>query len=132
MGIHDPEDELATRAILLVEDHPVVQTWLTRLLYRAFPGSRIMTADSVARAIEIVDDNDISIAIVDIHLVDGSGGDIIREVTHRNSMAECIAITIYDHDRHVLEAMKVDTLGYLFTDQPIGELAQQLRMIVDG
>jgi DNA-binding NarL/FixJ family response regulator len=125
------EDADPAWTILVVEDQPLVQAWLRKLLDRAFPGSLVVTTDSVAAAVDLLENTIVNVAVIDLYLPDGSGVDVVREVMHRNLATKCVIIAIHDHEDYLIEAMKIGALGYLFKDQPTNVLNDQLRKIVE-
>jgi DNA-binding NarL/FixJ family response regulator len=117
---------------LIVEDHPLMQTWLSNTLDRVFPESVVVVAESVSGAIDILESTNIHVAVIDLHLPDGSGVDVVREVMHRNLSTKCVVVAVHDHEDYLVEAIKVGSLGYLMRDQPVDVLTGQLRDIVEG
>jgi len=62
---------------LIVEDIPKSRIWLNQLLERAFPGIKITTCGTFAKAQESISSQDCSIALLDIGLPDGNGIELI-------------------------------------------------------
>lgn len=63
--------------ILLVEDHQDTRRTLSRLLTHF--GHKVVTADNVRSAMEIIDSDTINVLLCDIGLPDGSGYDVISQ-----------------------------------------------------
>ena len=71
-------------AILLVEDHPDTLRMMTRLLQHM--GHQVESASSVAEAIAISDGRVFDLLLSDIGLPDGSGLDVVRDLSRRRTL----------------------------------------------
>ena len=69
------------KSILLVEDHADTAHALSRLL--ALSGYRVNTADGVQSALRMCEGQRFDLLISDIGLPDGSGHELMREVSRR-------------------------------------------------
>lgn len=81
--------------ILVVEDNPMNRQLLCDLLEAR--GHRIVTADSVAAARVVMHREPIELALLDIHLGDGSGIDCLAALRSDSNLAKLptIAITAF-------------------------------------
>jgi DNA-binding NarL/FixJ family response regulator len=120
------------RQALIVEDLPDTQEWLVRLVQHAFPGAVCTCAGSVEAALLAMRGRVFELALVDLGLPDGDGTRII-EALHALEPAPVIVVaSIYDDDRHLFPALQAGAQGYLLKDQPMEQLAANLRGILDG
>jgi ActR/RegA family two-component response regulator len=71
---------LAGRLILLVEDEPLVAIELDSALRAS--GARVVSAGYVESALFTTEHPDLSAAVVDLHLGDGSGVAVCRRLRH--------------------------------------------------
>ena len=71
--------------LLLVDDHADTRGVLSRLLAKS--GHEVMTADSVRKALEILDTGRFDVLISDIGLPEASGYDLIRQAKQRQPLA---------------------------------------------
>lgn len=117
---------------LVVEDLPVAAQWLSSVLTDAFPEITVRTAASLekgrAALVQCVPD----IALIDLGLPDGSGIELIRDLTARHPQCHCVVTTIYADDRHLFPALRAGANGYLLKDQPKDRVILALRGIVAG
>jgi DNA-binding NarL/FixJ family response regulator len=72
------------------------------------------------------------IALIDLGLPDGSGVDLIREITQSLPQCQCVVTTIYADDRHLFPALRAGATGYLLKDQPKERVVAALRGIASG
>jgi two-component system CheB/CheR fusion protein len=88
-------------SILLVEDHPDTQRAFAAIL-RSW-GHDVATADSAARGLEFLEENEVDVILSDIGMPDQNGYDFIAEVRRRNTRVTAIAVSAYftaaDHER---------------------------------
>jgi signal transduction histidine kinase/response regulator RpfG family c-di-GMP phosphodiesterase len=79
-GVAPASAERKSLRILLVEDHEDTNRSLTQLLQRR--GYQVLSACTVANAIEVAAAQDFDVLVSDIGLPDGSGVDLIRQLRH--------------------------------------------------
>lgn len=117
---------------LVVEDLPAPAQWLAAVLEEAFAGIRVDVASSLAEARALLALRIPDIALIDLGLPDGSGVDLIREITQAHPKSQCIVTTIYADDRHLFPALRAGAAGYLLKDQPKERVVSALRGIASG
>lgn len=117
---------------LVVEDLPAPAQWLAAVLEAAFAGIRVDVASSLAEARAVLALRIPDIALIDLGLPDGSGVDLIREITQAHPKSQCIVTTIYADDRHLFPALRAGAAGYLLKDQPKERVVSALRGIASG
>ncbi|HET7371603.1 MAG TPA: response regulator transcription factor [Gammaproteobacteria bacterium] len=117
---------------LLVEDHEQTREWMAETLEQAFPGIEVGATSDLASARETQAELHFNLAVVDINLPDGSGIDLVRELTIAHADIYCIVATIFDDDAHIFAALKAGAHGYLLKDQNADRIVEQLRGIARG
>lgn len=117
---------------LVVEDQTVLAQWLADTLRDAFPGIEVVLAGTLSAARTEVARRKPDIALVDLGLPDGTGIDLIRELSMLHGDCQCIVSTIYADDQHIFPALRAGASGYLLKDQPRERIVQSLRGIVGG
>jgi len=122
----------ADQKVLIVEDHDATRMWLAQAAEDAFAGTPTVTSSCLAEARAAVQANRIGLALVDINLPDGSGIDLVRELSAASPPVECVMTTIFDDDVHLFAALQAGARGYLIKDQPTERLVARLKGIADG
>jgi PAS domain S-box-containing protein len=84
--------------ILLVEDHQDTRRALSRLLTHF--GHKVVTADNVRRAMEIIDSDTINVLLCDIGLPDGSGYDVVSRARSKRPI-KGVALTGFGTDADI-------------------------------
>ena len=130
----------ADRLALVVEDHAAVRRGLAGALERAFEGIEVAQASCVAEAREWLlslrrdppRQAAFRIALIDLGLPDGSGVELVRQVTDDSPQALPVVATIYDDDLHLFPAIEAGAQGYLLKEQDQETLVRHLRRIDEG
>lgn len=119
------------RSILLVEDVAETRDWLSRLLQSAFPAAVIHVAAVLREARDLLSRQDFDLALVDLELPDGSGIDLLREITARWPETYCVVATIFDDDHHLFDALRAGARGYLLKEQSDAQITRHLAGILE-
>lgn len=117
---------------LVVEDHGETREWMTDTLAQAFAGIEVTAVANLAAARETLAELQINLAVVDINLPDGSGVDLIGEITGVRPDVYCVVATIFDDDEHIFAALKAGAHGYVLKDQSTERIVEQLQGIARG
>jgi DNA-binding NarL/FixJ family response regulator len=134
-GARDTPPGLGTepeQTLLVVEETPEAQHRLSSILRQAFPHSTVIACSSVGGALGLIQGRFIDIALIELDLPDGSGVDVIRELSSANPLTRCVITTIFDDDAHVVPALVAGAMGYLLKDQSEAVLVEQLRLLAEG
>ncbi|MGF1657500.1 MAG: response regulator [Verrucomicrobiales bacterium] len=79
--------------ILVLEDNDLFRRMLATHLERIAPGHRVLTAGTVKEALEISQDSSIRLFILDIHLPDGTGLDVLSQVRESHPQSCAVVMT---------------------------------------
>ena len=120
------------KSALVVEDLPTTRAWLMDILVLAFTEVHVTTAGSLAEARAATRTANFDLVLVDLHLPDGSGLDLIREISERTPSTDCVVATIYDDDAHLFPALQAGARGYLLKENDKHQLVVSLKGIVSG
>jgi DNA-binding NarL/FixJ family response regulator len=118
-------------SLLLVEDDAMVRSWV-RLSLRASEFRVTAEASSAVEALELIDAVEPDFLLVDYHLPDHRGTELIRELRRRGITAHAVMMTA-NHERGFNEtARDAGAQGsVLKTGSPI-ELLEALRTVLAG
>lgn len=123
------------RICLLVEDQRPNQIRMTDALTAAFDNIRIELAGTVKDArhwLRGPGSHGLDLAVIDLGLPDGSGVDIITDITRTFPDVTTIVSSIYDDDGHLFEALAAGARGYLVKNQEPEMMVHYLRRIERG
>lgn len=115
--------------ILILEDHPLVQTWIVQLIGEIFPSAKKEVAATIEACEQYIGEQ-LDLILVDLNLPDGKGQDVIARVKQQFPNIRCVVMTSFDDDEHLFTSLKAGADGYLLKDQPIDELTTLLKGIL--
>lgn len=118
--------------ILILEDFADTRIWLCEVLHEAFTNIEITEAATVQQAREILGKNVFDLALIDLNLPDGSGIDIIKEISTKTPTTYCVVATIFDDDQHLFDALQAGAQGYLLKEQPKNQFIKNLSGLLHG
>lgn len=119
--------------ILLLEDHPDAQLWLSEALHIAFGKDiHIDIANILERGKQFEHENDYDLIVADLHLPDGSGIELIIQAKANQPQCPCVVATIFSDNQHLFPALKSGADGYLLKDESKEDIAAMLSGILDG
>lgn len=114
--------------VLLLEDLPDTQSWLSGIVLEVNPEARITVAGTVAEALEALPTRCWGLMLIDLGLPDGSGVAFLRALRAPLPGVPAIVTTIYDDDDNLFGALAAGASGYLLKSQPRALLVQQLAL----
>jgi DNA-binding NarL/FixJ family response regulator len=118
--------------VMLLDDHAVV-----RQGYRHWidgePDMRVVAeAATSSQACEIVRQQDIDVAVVDLVLKEDSGLEAMRRMRERRPKLRMLVFTMHDHHDYALQAFRAGASGYITKDGNPQDLLDALRKVASG
>lgn len=118
--------------VLLVDDHEMVRRGLVEIL-ESEPGIEIVgeaatVRQGAARITATIPD----VAVIDVHLPDGSGIDLCRRVRQNHPSVRVLILTGFDDDDAVLSAVIADASGYVLKSVRGSDLVASVRSVARG
>ena len=104
---------------LIVEDHPHSMEFLSSWVKRNYPSSHIFKMTDVSSSLDWIEKNKKQghrsriLAIIDLGLPDGSGIEIIKEVSAHFSDSQIIVVSIIEDDETIFKALQAGAYGYI-------------------
>jgi DNA-binding NarL/FixJ family response regulator len=121
-----------TVRILVVDDHPMFRLGLVALLGSMDGLEVVAEAATLAAAVAAVDEHDVDIVIMDLHLGDDSGVAATREVLARRPGVGVLVVTMLDDDDNVVAALRAGARGYLLKGAGPTEIERGIRAVAAG
>jgi DNA-binding NarL/FixJ family response regulator len=118
--------------VLIVDDLPEALAMLEHAVRLAFESVHCAQADGVAAAKRRIQAETFDLALVDLHLGDGQGVEVIAALAERQPACTVVVASIFDDDDHLFRALQAGAQGYLLKDRAADRLAGQLRGIAQG
>lgn len=121
-----------TQQVLILEDLPDTQIWLTELVHEVLPDAALTLAATLGEAQRLLMRHPWHFMLIDLGLPDGSGITLLQEARLRLPQIPAIVTTIYDDDDNLFQALASGAAGYLLKSQPQATLARQLQLLELG
>src|SRR5262245_62454098 len=118
MGAGMPE-AVSARVLVIEDDHALSEVLCDELRAR---GHMAVPAETVGQGLEQLKEMEFDVALVDLMLPDGSGIDILRQVSEDDRPMECIVLTGYAAVSTAIEAMKLGAYDYVTKPARMEEL----------
>jgi two-component system response regulator DevR len=118
--------------VFLLDDHEVVRRGLAELI-DAEPDLEVVgeaaTAHQAAGRIAATSPD---VAILDVHLPDGNGIDVCRELRSTQPNVRCLILTAFDDDQAAAAAVLAGASGYVVKDIRGNRLVETVRQVARG
>ncbi|MBB3195905.1 MULTISPECIES: response regulator [Roseateles] len=118
--------------ILLLEDIPEIRAWLKVLIKQVFANAVVTECSRVQDALQQVNSQRFTLALLDLGLPDGSGVEVITALREKQPEVQSVIVTIHDDDEHLFPALQAGAFGYLLKEQSRELLVEQLQRISQG
>lgn len=115
------------RSVLIVEDEHIIRTSLGEFL--AEEGYDVVTAGSVAAALQHARQRDFQVAVCDVQLPDGDGLALLRRLQQLNPSVSGLIITAYATVENAVEAFQSGAFDYLVKPVIFDDLANKLKRL---
>lgn len=118
--------------ILLLEDHANTARWLETIAHSSFPDAVVLQVGNLTDARCALRQHHFQLVLLDIHLPDGSGLELIPLIKTFHADTLIVMTTVFDDDQHLFDALRAGAQGYLLKEQSSTELSAKLRDIPLG
>ncbi len=122
---------MATR-VLIVEDEPEFLRRFSESVM-ADPRLQLVGAVSTGRAaLALLDAEPPDVILVDLGLPDINGTEVIRHATQRHPACDCIVVTLFADDAHVMASLEAGATGYLLKDASNERIVAAIQEVLEG
>ncbi|HSJ82730.1 MAG TPA: response regulator transcription factor [Acidimicrobiia bacterium] len=118
--------------VMIVDDHPVVRRGL-RAFLETQPGIEVVAEAGDGReALRELATGEPDLVLLDLHLPDTPGAELIPEMRRWNSAVKVLVLTGFAARHEVVPAIRAGADGYLLKDTDPDQLADAIRELADG
>lgn len=133
MHVRDPDQfEAQPIGVILVEDDPESQDHLARVIDTATQLKLLGVAGTVHDAYSLLFMTHPKVALIDLGLPDSSGIEIIEWLSKNKPDTECLVITTFGDEDHVVRSLEAGASGYLLKDYSNDELVEHILEVAKG
>jgi DNA-binding NarL/FixJ family response regulator len=117
--------------VVVVDDHALIRSGLIAALTDA--GFNVIAeAASKAEALAVLNQIKPDFCIIDLNLGDGSGLEVLRELSIKTDKTNYVVLTMDDDETKLAAAKSSGASAYILKSEPATELIEVLRNISDG
>jgi len=116
--------------ILIVEDSRVINNTLTSRLQDK--GFTCLQSYDLAKARDILQENEIALVILDLHLPDGDGEDLIDDIKEANKETKIVIFTSENDLLRRDELFRLGILDYLLKGKNANLTVQEILAIIES
>ncbi|MBI5302215.1 MAG: response regulator transcription factor [Chloroflexi bacterium] len=121
-----------TIRILIVDDHPMVRRGLKSLL-SSYPDLQIVgEAEDSTTALRAAVELEPEIILLDIQLPGLDGVEVAKQLRHAVPDSKIIALTAYDNEEYVLNALRAGAYAYLLKHTSDETVVEAVRSVHQG
>ncbi len=118
--------------VLIVEDEPEFLRRFSEAVL-SDPELSLLGAVSTGRAgLALLDAQPPQVLLVDLGLPDMSGIELIRHAARHHPACDCVVVTMFADDGHVLGSIEAGATGYLLKDASAARIAAAIHEVRDG
>lgn len=119
-------------SVLVADDHALFRMGLVQLLRRSLNVKRILEAECFAEVIDRLNDEDVTLTIIDLRMPDlASPKDIARLRLLRPDM-RIVVLSGSDCRQDILDALSAGVHGYIIKTERNDQLLERLRYVLSG
>lgn len=123
----------STTRVLIVEDDPAALSRLVQAVEMHAPATVVAgCTGSAAEALAWLAQHQPDVLLCDLGLPDGSGIDVIRAARERYPACDCMVVTVFGDDQHVLASIEAGAIGYLLKDETTDRIAASIGELRAG
>lgn len=115
--------------LLIVDDHAVVREGVAKALQNSGRDHSVVQAATSSEARAELASTKFDIAIVDIHLPDNSGLELVLWIREISTTMGIIVFSMNNHPEYILGAMDNGASGFIDKSAPITELIEMIEIV---
>ena len=117
--------------IYLVDDHALVRDGM-RAVLEAVGHQVVGESDQPVQALADIQKLTPDIVLLDIHLGERSGLELLAEIQRRDLSVRCVMLTMSAQSRHIADALRMGAMGYVLKGAPAREVLAAIDTVLGG
>ena len=119
--------------VLIVEDEGLIQERLKNILTElGYSKEMLIVAKNLQQALTAIEQQPVSLALVDLGLLDGNGIELIEKLRTLDSNAMILVISAWSTQESLFSAIKAGATGYVLKERDDAEVKLSIRSILRG
>ncbi|HRK56635.1 MAG TPA: response regulator transcription factor [Burkholderiaceae bacterium] len=119
-------------SIIVVEDEPEFRRRFVHII-ESEPTMRLAgVAANKREAQALIDREPFDVMLIDLGLPDGSGIELIRQVSSRKPDVDIMVVTVFGDEQHVVSSIEAGATGYILKDSTPADVISCIRLLRAG
>lgn len=119
-------------SIIVVEDEPEFRRRFVHIIENE-PTMRLAgVAANKREAQALIDREQFDVMLIDLGLPDGSGIELIRQVSSRKPDVDIMVVTVFGDEQHVVSSIEAGATGYILKDSTPADVISCIRLLRAG
>ncbi len=118
--------------VSLIEDDPIVLNRFVDILQKSNLFSLGFSCGSVKSGLENLINTPSNVLLLDLGLPDGDGIEIIDFIRQQGLSIKIIVITVFNDEKHILNAISAGAMGYLLKDEEYQKIETSITQMLNG
>ncbi|MEF9943127.1 MAG: response regulator transcription factor [Burkholderiaceae bacterium] len=122
----------AQLSIIVIEDEPEFRRRFENIIHDE-PSMRLAGSAANKRdAAVLIEREYFDVMLIDLGLPDGSGIDLIRQVSERQPDVDIMVVTVFGDEQHVVSSIEAGATGYILKDSTPADVISCIRLLRAG
>jgi DNA-binding NarL/FixJ family response regulator len=118
--------------VLIADDHALVRAGIRALVEKIEGVVVVGEAGKGSEALDLVNELQPNLMLLDISMPDGSGFDVLDEVTTNHPEIRVIVLTVHEAGEYAIRALREGAAGFLPKSAASTELEQAIHTVIRG
>lgn len=118
--------------VVIADDHDLYRDGLKMLLSQEHEIKIVGEASDGRKLIEKVKEVKPDVVLTDLRMPDVDGIQAIKEIFETGLPVKCIAISTYDSDQLIIDALEAGAVGYIVKNAKNGEIVDAVKTVCGG
>ena len=119
-------------SIIIVEDEPEFRRRFVQIVENEPSMKLVGVAANKREAQAIVDKENFDVMLIDLGLPDGSGIELIRQVSQKKPDVDIMVVTVFGDEQHVVSSIEAGATGYILKDSAPADVISCIRLLRAG
>lgn len=117
---------------VIIDDHQLFAESLKFALQHNFPDFHYLLAYNGQKALQIASQHEVKLFLVDVHLPDMSGVELLQHLFRLNPCSQAVMLTVETTLEVLFQAIACGASGYLLKTSPLERICKDLVAILEG
>lgn len=117
--------------VVIADDHDVYRDGLQLLLGRDPKLSVVGEAENGRNLLALLENTEADVVVTDLRMPEMDGVSAIKEICVRYPKLKCIALSTFDSEHLIVEALEAGAMGYIIKNAQKGEIIDAIKTVHD-